>query len=285
MKFGVTGVNAGRRVQGENAAVLARLAEEAGFESLWAVEHVVVPANYQSRYPYSADGRMPGKEEVSIGDPLIWLTYAAAVTERINLATGILILPQRNPLLLAKECATLDTLSGGRLLLGVGVGWLQEEFAALGIPFEGRGARTDEYVEALRVAWQQEEPTFGGRFASFEKAKSYPKPVRGTIPIIVGGHTDAAARRAGRIGDGFFPWGLGAEHLTRLIGVMRDAAIEAGRDPNEIEITAGAMDADTIRAYADAGVGRVVVPAFARTADELKSWFDSFATDVMAKLG
>lgn len=285
VKFGVTGVNAGRRVEGANAAILARLAEEAGFESLWAVEHVVVPADYRSRYPYSDDGRMPGKEEVSIGDPLIWLTYAAAVTERINLATGILILPQRNPVLLAKECATLDTLSGGRVLLGIGVGWLQEEFAALGIPFEERGARTDEYVEALRELWTAAEPTFAGRFSSFEKAKSYPKPTGGTIPIIVGGHTDAAARRAGRIGDGFYPWGLGAEHLTRLIGLMREAARAAGRDPDAIEVTAGAMDANTIRAYADAGVGRVVVPAFARTEDELKRWFDDFAANVMSQLG
>ncbi|MGH2727564.1 MAG: LLM class F420-dependent oxidoreductase [Actinomycetota bacterium] len=285
MKFGVTGVNAGRRVEGANATILARLAEEAGFESLWTVEHVVVPANYQSQYPYSADGRMPGKEEVSIGDPLIWLAYAAAVTERINLATGILILPQRNPVLLAKECATLDTLSGGRLLLGIGVGWLQEEFNALGVPFEERGARNDEYVDALRNLWREAEPTFGGRFASFEKAKSYPKPTRGTIPIIVGGHTDAAARRAGRIGDGFFPWGLGAEHLTRLVGLMREAAQEAGREPDAIEVTAGAMDVDTIRAYADAGVSRVVVPAFARTEDELKRWFDTFNAEVVTKLG
>ena len=284
MKFGVTGVNAGRRVEGANAAILARLAEEAGFESLWTVEHVVVPANYRSQYPYSPDGRMPGKEEVSIGDPLIWLAYAAAVTERINLATGILILPQRNPVLLAKECATLDTLSNGRLLLGVGVGWLQEEFDALGVPFEDRGARTDEHVEALRVLWREAEPTFAGRFSTFEKAKSYPKPPRGSIPIIIGGHTDAAARRAGRIGDGFFPWGLSVEHLTRLVGLMREAATEAGRDPGAIEVTAGAMDAETIRAYADAGVTRVVVPAFARTEEELKRWFDAFNADVMAKL-
>jgi probable F420-dependent oxidoreductase len=285
VKFGITGVNAGRRVEGANASVLARLAEDAGFESLWAVEHVVVPANYQSRYPYSPDGRMPGREEISIGDPLVWLTYAAAVTERIKLATGILILPQRNPVILAKECATLDTLSGGRLLLGVGIGWLQEEFSALGVPFEERGARNDEYVDALRTLWTQEEPTFGGRFASFENAKSYPKPVDGTIPIIIGGHTDAAARRAGRIGDGFFPWGLGAEHLARLIKMMRDAAHEAGRDPDSIEVTAGAMDVDTIRAYADSGVSRVVVPAFARTEDDLKHWFETFNTEVMAKLG
>jgi probable F420-dependent oxidoreductase len=283
VKFGVTGVNAGRRVEGANAAILARLAEDAGFESLWTVEHVVVPANYKSPYPYSPDGRMPGKEEVSIGDPLIWLAYAAAVTERINLATGILILPQRNPVLLAKECATLDTLSNGRLLLGVGVGWLKEEFDALGVPFEDRGARTDEYVEALRVLWKDAEPTFAGRFSTFDKAKSYPKPPRDSIPIIIGGHTDAAARRAGRIGDGFFPWGLGAEHLTRLLGLMRDAATEAGRDPDAIEVTAGAMDVDTIKAYADLGVSRVVVPAFARTEEELKRWFDDFNAQVAAK--
>ncbi|MGH2795582.1 MAG: LLM class F420-dependent oxidoreductase, partial [Actinomycetota bacterium] len=241
--------------------------------------------NYKSQYPYSDTGRMPSKEEVSIGDPLIWLAYAAAVTERINLATGILILPQRNPVLLAKECATLDTLSNGRLLLGIGVGWLQEEFDALGVPFEERGARTDEYVEALRVLWRDAEPTFGGRFATFDKAKSYPKPPRDSVPIIVGGHTDAAARRAGRIGDGFFPWGLGAEHLTRLLGIMREAAAEADRDPDAVEVTAGAMDVETIRAYADAGVSRVVVPAFARTEEELKRWFDTFNAEVMVKLG
>lgn len=285
MKFGVTGVNAGRRTKPENAALLAKLAEQAGFESLWAVEHVVVPSGYGSRYPYSDDGKMPGRDDLAIADPLVWLTYAAAVTERVNLATGILILPQRNPVLLAKECATLDVLSRGRLLLGVGVGWLAEEFAALGIPFEDRGPRTDEYIESLRVIWREDEPTFIGRFTSFERARSYPKPARDAIPIIIGGHSDAAARRAGRIGDGFFPWGLSVEHLTRLIEIMRRAANEAGRDPDAIEVTAGAMDVDTIRAYADAGVSRIVTPAFARDADELQRWFDTFHADVMAKIG
>jgi probable F420-dependent oxidoreductase len=284
VNFGITGVNAGRRNQPDNATLLAQLAEQAGIESLWTVEHVVVPANYQSQYPYSDTGRMPGREEVSIGDPLTWLAYAAAVTDRIKLGTAILILPQRNPVLLAKECATLDQLSAGRLLLGVGVGWLEEEFNALGVPFERRGARTDEYIEALRVVWTEAEPTFGGDFTSFVRAKSYPKPVNGTVPIIIGGHTDAAAKRAGRLGDGFFPWGLSVEHLTRLVGLMREAATEAGREPDTIEISAGAMDLETMKGYADAGVSRIVVPAFARSADELKRWFDDLSSNVMSKL-
>lgn len=285
MKFGVAGANAGRRVRPEHALELARLAEEAGFESLWTVEHVVVPADYRSRYPYSPEGRMPGGEEVPIGDPLVWLAYAAAVTQRIKLATGIVILPQRNPVLLAKECATLDVLSGGRLLLGVGIGWLREEFAALGVAFEDRAARTDEYIEALRVLWRDPEPTFSGRFARFERAKSYPKPVReGGIPIVVGGHTDAAARRAGRLGDGFFPWELGDESLKRLIQVMRAAATGAGRDPDAIEVTAGALDLETAKRYADAGVHRIVTVPLARGSDALKRWFDDFAENVMAKM-
>lgn len=263
--------------------MLARMAEEAGFESLWAVEHVVVPAGYESRYPYSEDGKMPGRDEIAIADPLVWLTFAAAVTQRINLATGILILPQRNPVLLAKECASLDMLSDGRLLLGIGVGWLEEEFRALGVPFEDRGARTDEYVAALRALWQQDEPTFRGRFASFDRALSFPKPAH-DIPVIVGGHTEAAARRAGRIGDGFFPWGLGADHLTGLLKAMREAATEAGRDPDAIEVTAGAADVETILALADAGVDRIVTAAFARTEDDLRRWFDDFDANVRSKV-
>lgn len=283
MRFGITGVNAGRRVQPENAVALARLAEQAGIESLWAVEHVVVPAGYRSRYPYSPDGKMPGRDEIAIADPLVWLSFAAAVTQRIRLATGILILPQRNPVVLAKECATLDMLSGGRLLLGIGIGWLEEEFRALGVPFDDRAERSDEYTEALRALWEQDEPTFHGRFLSFERALSYPKPKR-PIPVIIGGHSDAAARRAGRIGDGFFPWMPDPRKLAGLLTVMRETASECGRDPDAIEVTAGAMDVETMRALADLGVHRIVTPAFARTEDDLRRWFDDFDANVMSKL-
>ena len=190
---------------------------------------MVVPAGYQSEYPYSPTGRMPGPEESPIPDPLIWLTYLAAVTNTIKLATGVLILPQRNPVVLAKEVATLDVLSKGRAILGIGVGWLEEEFDAIGVPFSERAARTDEYVAALRELWTADEPTFSGQFTKFEKAKSYPKPVQGPVPIVVGGHTKAAARRAGRLGDGFFPARATPEELTVLLDEMHKAAADAGR--------------------------------------------------------
>src|SRR5437667_6865553 len=158
MKFGLMFANAGPWSLPDNAAAMAAAADEFGIESLWTVEHVVVPKDYSSQYPYSSSGRMPGPEESPIPDPLIWLTWVGAATTTLRLATGILILPQRNPVILAKELATLDVLSKGRVELGVGVGWLREEFDALGVPFEGRGARTDEYIEALRTLWRDEEP-------------------------------------------------------------------------------------------------------------------------------
>src|SRR5688500_6022938 len=148
MKFGIVFANTGYAVTPDGARALGTIADELGYESLWTVEHVVVPTGYESTYPYSPSGKMPGSEDAPIPDPLIWLAYVAAATTRVRIATGILILPQRNPLILAKEIATLDVLSGGRLTLGVGIGWLAEEFDAIGASFADRAATTDEYVEA-----------------------------------------------------------------------------------------------------------------------------------------
>jgi probable F420-dependent oxidoreductase len=183
----------------------------------------------------------------------------AALTTNVRLATGILILPQRNPVVLAKECATIDVLSGGRLTLGIGIGWLKEEFDAIGIPFDERTRRTDEYVRALRALWSVDE-THDGEFASFANARSYPKPVQdGGIPIVVGGHTKGAARRAGRLGDGFFP--ARAENLSDLLDEMRRAAKDAGRDPDAIEVTTGGPPSvDFAKQLADQGVTRIVMP-------------------------
>ena len=158
MKFGLRYANLGRYVDGQAAVELAQAAETAGFDSIWTVEHVVVPNGYQSRYPYSPSGRMgSGLEDFPIPDPLMWLAYIASATRSIKLGTAILILPQRNPVITAKAVATLDHMAGGgRVLLGIGVGWLAEEFATLGVPFEDRGARTDDYVAAMRALWSQE---------------------------------------------------------------------------------------------------------------------------------
>jgi probable F420-dependent oxidoreductase len=265
MKFGIAFANTGPYAGPDGATTLARAAEEAGFESLWTVEHVVVPTGYQSTYPYSPDGKMPGGGAFDIPDPLIWLTWVAACTTTLKLATGILILPQRNPVVLAKEVATLDVLSGGRMLLGVGIGWLEEEFDVLGVPFADRGPRTEEYVEAMRALWSQDEPTFSGATVSFTGAVMRPRPVAGSVPVVVGGHSPAAARRAGRVGDGFFP---GKGDLPALLEEVRKSAAEAGRDPDAIEITwsgasvlgGGDGAVDEVGRLAELGVCRLVVP-------------------------
>lgn len=288
MRFGIAFANTGPMIEPRAAAAFAGAAEAAGFESIWTVEHVVVPRHYESPYPYSPTGKMPGSEDSPIPDPLIWLTYVAAETERIKLGTGILILPQRNPVVLAKQTATLDQLSGGRLLLGIGVGWLEEEFDAIGVPFSERGARTDDAVAVLRALWTEDAASHHSAFTNFDECVVRPRPVQPSVPIHVGGHTDVAARRAGRLGDGFFP-GKGAHvELARLFDVVRVTALEHGRDPSRVELTAGsdkhggAEALDDVKALADIGVDRVVVPAFAFWRDSAAA-LARYGDDVIAR--
>jgi len=286
MKFGIMFANVLGFTEPEGAIAIAQAAEAAGFESLWTVEHVVVPAGYQSEYPYSDTGRMPGTEDVAIPDPLIWLTYVAGATNTIRLATGILILAERNPVVTAKEVATLDMLSGGRVTLGVGAGWLREEFDAIGVPFERRGLRLDENIEAMRALWTEDKPTYHGEFVSFTDAICRPQPAHGPVPIVVGGHTEVAARRAGRLGDGFFP---GKGDTAHLIAVMRDAATAAGRDPDAIELTSGGDDAlgpnalDGVARLADLGVDRVIIPPLAFDAAGIHDALARYGDEVIAK--
>jgi probable F420-dependent oxidoreductase len=246
---------------------VCRTAASVGFESLWGGEHVILPSDIQSRYPYTADGKIPAEPDTPIPDPLIWLAFAAAAAPGLRLGTCILIVPQRNPLVLAKELATLDQLSGGRVELGLGVGWLREEFDALGVPWERRGARNDEYIEAMRVLWSGPEVEFHGEFVDFPKVTCSPRPVQPTIPILVGGDTEAAIQRAVRLADGYFPGEGDPERLAALIGRVRTAAEAAGRDPDSIEINAmfGMQMADPINGaeqLAEIGVGRIMVPGF-----------------------
>ncbi|MGD0392603.1 MAG: LLM class F420-dependent oxidoreductase [Acidimicrobiales bacterium] len=267
MKFGVAFANIGSFVDPDEAVRLAQAAEAAGFESIWTVDHVVVPAGYQSTYPYDPSGRLPSGEGTVFPDPLIWLAYVAARTSTLRLGTGILIVPQRNPLVLAKELATLDHLSGGRMILGAGIGWLEEEFTALGVPFAGRVQRTEEAIAAMRALWSEEQASFEGTTVHFIDCFLRPQPPGGTIPVHVGGHSPAAARRAGRIGDGFFPFGVGTDELPALIDLVRKSAEEAERDPTTIEITVQCNTTDGEQARAEVktlqglGANRILIPS------------------------
>jgi len=266
MKFGLAFSNIGPFAGPFQAAQLARAAEAAGFESVWTVDHVVIPAGYHSVYPYDPSGRI-GPDDAAFPDPLIWLTYVAAATSTLRLGTAILILPQRNPVVLAKQLATLDHLSGGRVILGVGVGWLEEEYEALGVPWEGRGRRGEECIGAMRALWSDDRASYHGETTSFTDCYLRPQPPGGTIPIHIGGHSVPAARRAGRLGDGFFPFGVGRHEVPGLLEVVSRAARDAGRDPAALEVTMDsfATSADEARADVAAlealGVARVLVPA------------------------
>jgi probable F420-dependent oxidoreductase len=263
MNFGLMYANAGPFAFPEMLTHLARTAERVGVESMWTIEHVVIPVGYKSTYPYDPSGKIPAPEQIPLPDPLIPLAYAAAVTTTLRLATGILILPQRHPLYVAKEVATLDVLSHGRVILGIGIGWLEEEFQALGIPFAERAARTAESVRAIRSLWKDEAAPFHGRFYRWDKLESHPKPVQKPgVPIVVGGHTELAARRAARYGDGFFPGVTEEEKLVWLLGIMREECKKIGRDPKTIEITSGraAPDLDGVKRLEDLGVSRFMLP-------------------------
>ncbi|WP_426512368.1 LLM class F420-dependent oxidoreductase [Dactylosporangium sp. McL0621] len=243
-------------------ARFVRLLEELGCESVWAVEHIVVPDDYDSSYPYDSSGRMSLGADDDVPDPLHWLTFAAAHTTTLKLGTAMLILPEHNPVDLAKRLATVDVLSGGRLLAGIGVGWLREEYDALGVPFAERGARADEYLEAMRALWTRAPARYDGRFVSFGPVHSRPRPVRGTVPIVVGGHSLAAVRRAARLGDGWYPLGVRGEEFARLRRALREECAAVGRDPDDVEVTARApRDRGELELLRSLGVARVVIRA------------------------
>jgi probable F420-dependent oxidoreductase len=289
MNFGIAFANAGPFGYPEMLTHLATTAENVGIESLWTVEHVIVPVGYQSEYPYDPSGKMPGPEDSPIPDPILPLAYVAGITKKIRLGTGILILPQRHPTYVAKEIATLDVLSGGRAILGIGVGWLREEFDALGIPFEERAARTRESVEAIRSLWKEGTSTFEGKYFRWPAVESNPKPVQaGGVPIVIGGHTDLAAKRAARYCDGFFPGRGDAKRIGELLTILKDECKKVGRDPSEIELTLPLplfnYDLDLIRRYRDMGASRVMIgpPGFDK--EGLAEGLERFGNDVIAKL-
>lgn len=277
------GIAAGARPEIIRAVAVA--AEEHGFATLWAGEHVVMVDSPTSRYPYSADGRIAVPADADWLDPMLALTYAAAVTSRIELATGVLLLPEHNPLVTAKRAATLDLLSGGRLTLGVGVGWSAEEFAALDVPFARRGRRTAEYVAAMRAVWRDDVASFHGEFAHFDAVRVNPKPVRDRrLPIVVGGNSDAALERVAAFGDGWYGFYLPYDTVAERLGVLAARCRQHGRSLADLTIAVALSDPDPdpalLPSLADAGVTElVVVAAPPARPDEVSSWIADLAGD------
>jgi probable F420-dependent oxidoreductase len=249
----------------------ARHVETCGFESIVAVEHTVLMTEYSSVYPYDASGRVELRADCPVPDPLDLLAFLASQTDRLRLATGVLVLPNHHPVVLAKRVATVDALSRGRLRLCVGMGWLKEEIEACGAEFSSRGRRADEQLQVMRLLWEDrpEGANFSGEFFQFDHAACHPKPVA-RLPIHIGGHSPAAARRAGRLGDGFQPLGVGGSRLTELIAIMRDEANRVGRNPDTLELSLGHLvtkiDGERADKLEGLGADRIVL-AMPPTAD------------------
>jgi probable F420-dependent oxidoreductase len=220
-------------------------AERRGFARLWAGEHVVMVDHGDSRYPYADDGKIAVPPAADWLDPMIALGYAAAVTSTIRLATGILLLPEHNPIIVAKQVASLDRLSGGRFALGVGIGWSAEEFEALGVPFARRGPRTAAYVAAMRILWSEEIASFESEFVRFHEIRVNPKPVQESLPVIVGGNADSARRRVAAWGDGWYGFNLdGVAEVAERLETLRTICTEAGRDADELHIAVALRQPD-----------------------------------------
>jgi probable F420-dependent oxidoreductase len=289
MKVGLIPVNIGVKSV-EKMVGLAVHAEEVGFESVWTFEHVMVPVDYASKYPYSADGKMGATPETNFVDPLIALAAIAASTKRVRLGTGVNILPQTSPLYLAKQAASLDFVSNGRFMLGLGVGWLEEEFAALGVPFARRGARADDYLQAMRKVWSGEVVEHDSEFLHWTGFKSFPLPVQSALPIVIGGSKGKALERVARHGDGWYAPTASIDQLAAVLPKLDAACEKVGRDRRTIEISAmwiPAMEGpDVVKRYEDLGVARLLVPvpALAMGGDPIEG-MTKFGAETLAKIG
>ena len=281
--FGLFSMTTGPCSYPETAARVARAAEAAGFDSLWGGEHVVLPDPQAPPSPLAPGDR--------IIDPIVALTFLAAHTSRIRLGTGIIILPQRNPLVLAKELATLDVLSNGRLIFGVGVGYLEPEFRALGAPFTARGRVTDDYLAAMRAIWTQPKPSYRGLFTAFDAVQAHPQPLqKPTPPIVIGGHTPAAFRRAVTQGHGWYGFALDTAATARCLEGLTHAARSHPRPaelpPLEISVSPrGRIDRAAAEGFAALGVHRLVlIPPRAADADGLEQFVTSIGSELIGRV-
>lgn len=235
IKIGIHGANVGALAGRAGGEAVCQAVSEFGLESVWAWEQVVIPANFASPWPYSSDGTLAAPEDIALTEPLSWLSWIGAQVPDVKLGTGVALLPLHHPAEFAKTVATVDLLTSERVILGVGVGWLAEEYDVLGKDFTSRGKRANDSIRALRTLWSQSPAAFDSETISFPDLYCEPRPRR-QIPIVVAGGSRAAAIRAGRLGDGFYPHATVSD-LDGLIATMREAAVDASRDPDEIELT------------------------------------------------
>ena len=285
MKIGLFTPLAADLATPEMAIEVASVAEECGFSSLWVPEHAVLFDEYAPSYPYSEDGRMPGGASANVLDPFPVLSFFAAHTKRIRIGTGVLILPQRNPIYAAKEIASLDVLSGGRLDVGIGVGWLEEEMRALGTPWERRGARTNAYVSVMKALWSEDPSSYEDEFYSLPPCRFAPKPVQKPHPpLIFGGESRPALRRIAEYGQGWNAAMKTPEQMVTLLAELDGFLAERGRTRSELEITVmpgDALDSSDLAAYRDAGVDQVVALGAAPDASAVRDVFEPLAESLV----
>ncbi len=255
MKIALFGINTGPCANPSVAASVARAAETAGFESLWTGEHIVLPEPQVPPSPVPAD--------TPFIDSAVALAFVAAHTSKVRLGTGIIILPQRNPVVLAKELASVDVLSNGRLIFGIGIGYLRPEFAAIGAPFDHKGPRSEEFLAAMIALWSMEKPHYDGRFVSFKGVNAMPRPVQKPHPeIVFGGHTKEAYSRAARLAKGWFGFALDPDGTAKCVADLKSACAAVGREFDDLEVSVtprGRIDLETARRYADLGVSRLIL--------------------------
>ncbi len=267
-------------------AAVARKAEESGFESLWIPEHIILPVTYRSPYPYSSSGKIGVPPETPLHDPMLALAFVAGITTKIRLATGIFVLPIRNAFATAKAVASLDVLSGGRFIFGVGIGWLEEEFDAVGMSFKDRALRTREYVALMKELWSKESPEYHGKTISIEGFKFMPKPAQKPHPpIVFGGTTEPSLKRAAKLGDGWYGIAADIDETAATIKRLREHERAAGRTA-PLELTVSRLreqlkPAD-IEQFAAMGVSRIIVAPAATTREHLAS-MEKFGAEVIAR--
>ena len=266
---------------------VGQAADRAGFASMWLPEHVVLFDEYGSNYPYSPDGKLAVPAESGLLEPFTTMGFLAACTENIRIGTAICLLPQRNPVYVAKEVSNLDYLSDGRINLGIGVGWLKEEFDVLNIDFARRGARTDEYIQILKTLWCDPVSEFSGEFHQLPACRMYPKPVQSPHPLLyIGGESDAALKRVARLGQGWHGFNHTAETAAERIAKLSAYIAAEGRARSDVDVTVAVpmgleLSVDDVKRYRDAGVDQLTIPVFAADADQAKDMIDALAETIL----